>query len=99
MHRILKGTLWVLAAGLVLLVLVQLIGSPLATHFANQRLAQMPQFTGHLRAVRLELWRGTISVRDLELTDRANPIASEKHIARPLGFLRIAPVMAVILQH
>jgi hypothetical protein len=73
MHRMLKVILWVVAVGLVLLVLVQLVGSPIATRIANRHLAQMPQFTGQVGGVRLELWRGTISVRDLQLTDRANP--------------------------
>jgi len=67
-----KGLLWFLAIVLVLLVLVQLVGSPIATHIVNGRLAKMPQFTGHVGAVRLQLWRGTISMHDLELVDRAN---------------------------
>ncbi len=72
MRSVLKGFLWFLAGVLVLLVLVQLGGSPLATHLANKRLGQMPHFSGHVGAVRLELWRGTVSVVDLELVDRAN---------------------------
>jgi hypothetical protein len=73
MHRMLKVILWVVAAGLAVLVLVQLVGSPIVTRIANRRLTEMPQFSGRVGAVRLELWRGTISARDLELTDRANP--------------------------
>jgi hypothetical protein len=73
MHRTLKGIFWVVGMGLVLLLLVQLAGSPFATHLANRRLASIPQFTGHVGAVRLELWRGTVVMRDLEVTDRANP--------------------------
>lgn len=73
MRKAPKIILYVVAAGLGVLVLVQLVGSPFATRLANRRLAEMPQFTGHVDAVRLELWRGTVSVRDVELIDRANP--------------------------
>lgn len=73
MPKPLKVFLWIAAVGLALLLLVQLIGSPLATRAANRRLAAMPQFTGRVDAVRLQLWRGTISAQNIELTDRARP--------------------------
>lgn len=73
MRRSLRGALWILAAGIGVLLLVQLVGSPIATRIANRQLAAMPQFTGRVAAVRLQLWRGTVSMKDLELVDRANP--------------------------
>jgi hypothetical protein len=73
MRKLGRVFLWIVATILVLLVLVQLVASPVATHLANQRLAQMPQFTGHVESVRLQLWRGTISVKNLALNDRAEP--------------------------
>jgi hypothetical protein len=33
----------------------------------------MPQFTGQVGAVSLQLWRGTVTVKDLALADRAHP--------------------------
>ncbi len=72
MHRALKAFLWLVAILFVGLLVVQLAGSPLATRFANKKLAAMPQFTGRVESVRLQLWRGTVSVKNLELVDRAH---------------------------
>jgi hypothetical protein len=68
-----KVLLWIVGVALVLLVLVQLVGSPIATRMVNRRLAQMPQFTGHVDSVRLQFWRGTVSAKDLTISDRAQP--------------------------
>lgn len=68
-----KIILWILAVAVIALLLVQLIGSPFATRLANRRLAAMPQFSGRVDSIRLELWRGTITARDVQLVDRANP--------------------------
>lgn len=73
MRKATKIFLIVIVTVLVLLLLVLVVGSPIATRVANRRLAEMPEFTGRVDAVRLHLWRGTISARDLVLTDRAHP--------------------------
>lgn len=73
MPRALKIILWIAAFVAGLLLLVQLVGSPIATRVANKRLAAMPQFSGQVGGVSLQLWRGTVSLRDLALTDRAHP--------------------------
>jgi hypothetical protein len=83
MNRGMKVILWVLGVSLGLLLLVQLVGSPIATRMANRRLAQMPQYSGKVGALRLQLWRGTVLVKDVELTDRANagdgPVVRAEH--------------------
>ncbi|HET7537309.1 MAG TPA: DUF748 domain-containing protein, partial [Candidatus Didemnitutus sp.] len=80
----------IVVAGIVaLLLLVRFVGSPIATHFANKKLAAMPQFTGHVDAVQLAMWRGTVTVRNLELSDRSHP--EDGVIVRvPHGMLSVA---------
>lgn len=73
MHRGLKILLLTAGVIAVLLLAIRFIGSPIATRLVNRKLAQMPQFAGRVEAVHLALWRGTVAVRDLQLTDRANP--------------------------
>lgn len=89
MRKGLKTILWTVAGALGLLLLIQLVGSPIATHIANQRLARMPQFTGHVGAIRLQLWRGTVSMKDLELIDRKNP-ADGPVVVAPHGSLSLS---------
>jgi hypothetical protein len=72
MHKVLKAFLWTLGVAVGLLLLVQLAGSPLATHLANRKLAAMPQFTGSVDHISLQLWRGSITVHELQLVDRDN---------------------------
>jgi hypothetical protein len=89
MRKLGKGLLWVVATILVLLLLVQVVGSPIATRLVNRRLARMENFTGQVEAVRLQLWRGTISGRNLVLTDRANP-GDGPVVAMPQGTLSLS---------
>jgi hypothetical protein len=84
-----RRLLWCVGIVLLVLLVVQLAGSPIATRMANRRLAAMPQFTGQVGSVRLELWRGTVTVRDLVLTDRAHPEDGPVVIA-PKSVLSIA---------
>ncbi len=71
--KALKVFLYTVATVLVVLLVIQLAGSPIATRAANRKLAEMPEFSGRVEAVRLALWRGTIIARNLELIDRARP--------------------------
>lgn len=73
MSKILKGILVTAAAVVLLLVLIRFVGSPIATRIANRKLAAMPQFIGRVETVQLALWRGTVSLRNLQITDRARP--------------------------
>lgn len=73
MRRVLKVILWIVTTLLLLLVLAQLVATPFATRFANRKLAEMPQFTGTVGSIRPQFWRGTVTVHDLVLTDRAHP--------------------------
>lgn len=68
-----KVWLIVVAAVVSLLVLVQIIGSPIATRYVNGRLVEMPKYTGHVAYVSLALWRGTIQVHDGMIKDRGDP--------------------------
>lgn len=73
MRKSLKVLLWIVAAVAVLLLVVRFAVSPLATHVANRKLAGMPQFMGRVGAVKLALWRGTVVVENLRLSDREHP--------------------------
>lgn len=73
MRKFLKVLLWVAAVVVGVLLLVRFAGSPLATQVANRKLAGMPQFTGRVGAVKLALWRGTVVVENLRLSDRQHP--------------------------
>jgi hypothetical protein len=72
MNRFLKGFLFFVGGVVLLLIVVRVVGSPVATHFVNRKLERMAQFTGRVDAVQLALWRGTVSVRGLQLVDRAH---------------------------
>lgn len=89
MKRPLKWLLSVVIVVAVLLGLIRFVGSPFATHFANRKLEHMPQFAGHVDAVQLALWRGTISVRNLRLQDRAHPEDGDIVIV-PHGMVSVA---------
>jgi hypothetical protein len=85
-----KILLWVGITVLAILLLGWIVGSPIATRMANQRLAQMPQFSGQVKSVQLHLWRGTISVKDLVLRDRTHaqedPVVSVPHASLSLNW-------------
>ncbi len=73
MRRLLKGLFLTGVVIVALLILIRFAGSPIATQVVNKKLAGMPQFTGHVDSVQLALWRGTVSVRNLQLSDRSHP--------------------------
>lgn len=54
----------------VVILLVQLIGSPIATSFANRKLSRLPNYTGRVENVQIELWRLGVHIRDLALFER-----------------------------
>jgi uncharacterized protein involved in outer membrane biogenesis len=57
----------------VFLVLVSFVGSAVAKAVVNRKLAALPAFTGHVDAVKLQLWRGAVRVEDFILRDRDFP--------------------------
>lgn len=65
---------WAIALGVtvVFLVFVHLIGSPIARHVINRKLAQEPGFIGRVEDVRLALWRAGMEVNDFALYVRGH---------------------------
>jgi hypothetical protein len=89
MNTILRRSVIVVACVAALLLVIRLVGSPIATYFVNRHLAKMAQFTGHVDAVHLSLWRGTIGFRQLELSDRTHP-EDGAIVTVPHGMLSLA---------
>ncbi|MEO6567140.1 MAG: DUF748 domain-containing protein [Opitutaceae bacterium] len=65
--RVLGITLAVIV-GLVLMVM--LVGSPIAKAIVNRKLANLPTYVGHVDAVKLQLWRGGVAVDNFVLVER-----------------------------
>jgi hypothetical protein len=90
MSKPVKIITWIAGTVVVLLLLVQLAGTPVATRIANKKLNEMKGFTGRVESVRPELWRGTVVVKGLALTDRAHegdgPVVTAPHIALSLSW-------------
>lgn len=89
MRKASRVLLWVVGIFVVLLVLVRFALSPIATRIANSKLQEMPQFTGRVGAVKLALWRGTVVIEDLKLSDRQHPEDGDIVIV-PHGMLSLA---------
>ncbi|HTL69373.1 MAG TPA: DUF748 domain-containing protein [Lacunisphaera sp.] len=64
---------WTAGIVVALLLIVRFAFTPLATRFVNHRLVAMEHFTGHVDAVKLAVWRGTIIAENLRLSDRQHP--------------------------
>ena len=54
-----------------LLLLVSVVASPLAKRFINRKLANLPDYHGHVETVNVALWRGAAELKDFVLYDRA----------------------------
>ncbi|HVZ66570.1 MAG TPA: DUF748 domain-containing protein [Lacunisphaera sp.] len=65
--------LWTAVIVVAFLLLVRFGFTPLATRFVNHRMAAMEHYAGHVDAVKLALWRGTILGENLRLSDRQHP--------------------------
>lgn len=65
---------WLTVLGViaVILLVLRLLGSPLAKAVVNHRLADLPGYSGHTGAVKLALWRGTLEVDDFVLAERGH---------------------------
>lgn len=63
---------WAIAVSVIvgILVVVQLLASPTAKAWVNRKLAHLPEYTGHVEAVRIALWRGDVDVMGLALFKR-----------------------------
>jgi len=75
--RIVIGVIAVIA---LLLIAVRFIGSPIATALINKKLAALPEYSGHVDAIQLALWRGTIGAKNLVLVSRGHE--AEGHVVR-----------------
>ncbi|HRE82153.1 MAG TPA: DUF748 domain-containing protein [Opitutaceae bacterium] len=73
MRRVPKLLLWVFVIVVGVLVVLPAVLSPWLTRVANRKLQAMPQFSGSVESVTLALWRGSIFVKNLELSDRQYP--------------------------
>lgn len=73
----------------LLLLAVRFIGSPIATVLINKKLAALPEYSGHVEAIQLALWRGTIGAKNLELVSRGHesdgPVVRVQHAALSLA--------------
>ncbi len=70
--------LWTFAVVVGLLLLAQLIASPIATRLINSKLQKMEGFTGRVEGVNVALWRGGAQVKNFILHERGkeneNPV-------------------------
>jgi hypothetical protein len=57
---------------LLVVLLVQLIGSPIATSLANRKLSALSNYTGHAKNIQIELWRLGAHVHDLSIFERGH---------------------------
>ena len=62
------GITLVVIVGLILVVM--LVGSPIAKAVVNRKLAGLPSYVGHVDAVKLQLWRGGVEVNNFVLVER-----------------------------
>jgi len=65
---------------LVIVLLVQLIGSPIATSIANRKLSRLTSYTGRVDNIQIELWRLGAHVHDLSIFERGHE--NDKPIVR-----------------
>lgn len=56
---------------MVLLLVVQIVASPILTRVVNAKLAQLPGYDGHVEAVKLTLWNGGIAAREFTLAEKS----------------------------
>lgn len=62
--------LYAIGIVLILLLLLQLVGSPIARAMVNRRLAEMPGYVGKAGAVKVALWRGAMEVDDFVMKEK-----------------------------
>ena len=74
-----------------LLLVVRLVGSPLATQMINRKLAALPDYTGRVDGVHLALWRGAVTATDFRLYRRgqesAGPVVAVKQASLAVAIL------------
>ena len=66
----------VLVAGVLIVTLVLIVRlalPPLATKFANQKLSELPEYTGSVADLDLEFLRGVVDAKNFTLTSRKHP--------------------------
>jgi hypothetical protein len=80
-----RGLLWTLGIIAAVLVLVQLVASPVAKRVINGKLAAMPGFEGHVDRVNLALWRGGADLHEFVLHEKGHendtPVVHVKRVS------------------
>src|SRR4051794_2197976 len=76
-----------------LLLVVRIVGSPIATRMVNRKLAELPDYMGNVSGVHLALWRGTVTVSDFALFRRGQEAAGPVVVVRQASLaLAILPL-------
>jgi hypothetical protein len=52
-----------------ILLLIQILGSPIAKTLVNRKLSNVPGFSGHAGSVNVALWRGAVELKDFKLSE------------------------------
>jgi hypothetical protein len=65
-----------------LLLVVRVVGSPIATNMVNRKLAELPDYMGNVGGVHLALWRGTVTVSHFALFRRGQEAAGPVVVVR-----------------
>ncbi|MEO7599583.1 MAG: DUF748 domain-containing protein [Opitutus sp.] len=62
---------WLIALGVIVgvLLLVQLVASPIATSIVNRKLTRLPGFAGHADSIKIALWRGAVELKEFNLSE------------------------------
>jgi hypothetical protein len=65
---------WLIALGIVVavLLLIQLVASPIVESILNKKLTQHPEFAGKVSGVTVALWRGAVELKDFSFGERAH---------------------------
>jgi hypothetical protein len=76
-----------------LLLVIRVVGSPIATRMVNRKLAELPDYMGNVGGVHLALWRGTVTVTDFALFRRGQEAAGPVVVVRQASLaLAILPL-------
>lgn len=65
---------WLIGAGIVIgiLIVLQLVASPLARSLLNRKLADLPGYTGKIEGLSVAFWRAGLEVNDFVLSERGH---------------------------
>src|SRR4051812_46210517 len=85
-----RGLIVTLCVIVGLVLLVMLVGSPIATAVVNRKLAALPSYAGKVEAVKLQLWRGGAEGDNFFLHERTHtdevPVVQAKHASLAISW-------------